>query len=63
MMSTAAKNVSPGNLTDRFELKNRLQCKSFRWYLDAIYPEGILLRQYLMMGDVCRDQYSMQSKC
>lgn len=48
-----ARHVPPGNLTDRFELKNRLQCKSFRWYLETIYPEGILLREYSKMGYVC----------
>lgn len=29
----------PHSITDRLELRKRLQCKSFRWYLQNIYPE------------------------
>lgn len=28
-----------GDVTDRKNLRNKLQCKSFQWYLHTIYPE------------------------
>ncbi|CAH7156335.1 inactive polypeptide N-acetylgalactosaminyltransferase-like protein 5 [Phodopus roborovskii] len=33
------KYVSYGNITERVELRKRLGCKSFQWYLDNIFPE------------------------
>ncbi|XP_006236020.1 inactive polypeptide N-acetylgalactosaminyltransferase-like protein 5 isoform X1 [Rattus norvegicus] len=32
-------HVSCGNISDRVELRKRLGCKSFQWYLDNIFPE------------------------
>lgn len=28
-----------GDLSKRFEIKKRLQCKNFTWYLNTVYPE------------------------
>ncbi|CAL8314238.1 unnamed protein product [Lota lota] len=35
----AARGKSYGDIRGRVELRKKLQCKSFKWYLDNVYPE------------------------
>ncbi|NXS52737.1 GALT5 acetylgalactosaminyltransferase, partial [Brachypteracias leptosomus] len=33
------KNLDVGDLTQQMQLREKLRCKSFRWYLENIYPD------------------------
>uniref|UniRef100_A0A4W5PM51 Polypeptide N-acetylgalactosaminyltransferase 5 n=1 Tax=Hucho hucho TaxID=62062 RepID=A0A4W5PM51_9TELE len=33
--------IDIGNLTDQIELRRKLKCKSFKWYLDNVYPDMV----------------------
>ena len=47
-----ARNVEIGDLTERRGLRKDLQCKSFRWYLENIYPESQMPLDYYYLGEV-----------
>jgi len=41
-----------GDITDRQQLRRRLQCRSFSWYLKNIYPELFVPSDALASGEV-----------
>ncbi|KAF4518103.1 hypothetical protein B566_EDAN007804 [Ephemera danica] len=51
-MNPGARSVNVGNVTDRKELRRKLKCKSFRWYLENIYPESQMPLDYYYLGEV-----------
>ena len=40
------------DLSKRHELRKNLQCKSFKWYIDNIYPEAPVPKDFYHVGEV-----------
>ena len=47
-----AKNVTFGSIEARLQLREKLQCKSFKWYLDTIYPELFIPGDAIASGEI-----------
>ncbi|XP_055952053.1 putative polypeptide N-acetylgalactosaminyltransferase 9 [Argiope bruennichi] len=41
-----------GDITERKDLRKKLQCKSFKWYLDTVYPELFVPGDAVASGEV-----------
>ncbi|CDQ73927.1 unnamed protein product [Oncorhynchus mykiss] len=44
--------VDYGDVSERVALRKRLQCRSFRWYLENVYPEMRIYNNTITYGEV-----------
>ncbi|XP_034244463.1 polypeptide N-acetylgalactosaminyltransferase 5 isoform X1 [Thrips palmi] len=51
-MNPGARSVDVGDVTQRKSLRHKLKCKSFRWYLENVYPESQMPLDYYHLGEV-----------
>lgn len=51
-INPGARNVEVGDTSYRKELREKLKCKDFRWYLKNVYPESHMPLDYFYLGEI-----------
>ncbi|XP_050710951.1 polypeptide N-acetylgalactosaminyltransferase 5-like isoform X2 [Eriocheir sinensis] len=51
-MNPGARSVDYGDVSGRRKLRKDLNCKSFRWFLENIYPESQMPLDYFYLGEI-----------
>ena len=58
-INPSVKSTDFGDITERKNLRKKLKCKSFRWYLENIYPESQMPLDYFSLGEVRHKETGM----
>ncbi|XP_064093282.1 polypeptide N-acetylgalactosaminyltransferase 5-like [Macrobrachium nipponense] len=59
-INPGARSVDYGDVSARRKLREELKCKSFRWFLENIYPESQMPLDYYYLGEI---MLSEEKKC
>ncbi|XP_071102414.1 polypeptide N-acetylgalactosaminyltransferase 13-like isoform X1 [Haliotis cracherodii] len=51
-INPGVKSTDYGDISERQELRKRMKCHSFRWYLENIYPESQMPIDFYSLGEI-----------